>query len=192
MIADFLLFSINAFPLIYLGANHGLDIASFFSVGISLQAMVTPVFSILGVLLLPYVSKMTAKGDYVEADRKVRKLCVYYLAVAFTIVVLFCLAMPLVIRIFFSDQYLVVTGSARILVASILPSSIYYLYRNPVDAASVVPYNTIVLVVCSLIMVFTFVLAKTLTDYSWAFFAVMLFKGIATYISWKLIIRKYT
>ena len=190
LIGDFLLFSLNAFPLIYLGSAEGLSFASYYSVGVSLVTIVSPVFSILGVILLPYVAKLVAANQLHDAARTIRKLLIGYMVVSIFLTIVFYAFMPLFIQFFFSSEYISTTSCSRVLILSILPSSIYYLYRNPIDAASVTPYNTFILLICLMLMVGLFLLSDDMIDYAWAFLVVMSVKGSCSILVWQFILKK--
>ncbi len=76
------------------------------------------------------------------------------------------------------------------MILSILPQSLYLLYRNPIDAVSVIPYNTIILGICFALMVILFFVSKTLTELAWAYIAVSLLQGVLSYITWSVLCRK--
>lgn len=196
LIGDFFLFSFSAFPLIYIGKFEGLTIVAHFSVGFTLLHMVTPLFSFLGVILLPYVSRSMANGTFSETSVAIKKISLLYLIVSVFITFLFWIIMPLLIKIFFSQDYLVSMQLSRYLMLALLPQSIYLLYRNPIDAASVVPYNTIVLVISFVILAITFYLSNDILDYAFGFVLSSFVQGALSFIVWiylkkKLLKKKY-
>lgn len=190
LLADFLLFSLNAYPLIYLGSNESLRMASFYSVGVTFITIVSPVFSVLGVILLPYVSKKMAGGKLGETNKTIKKLLLVYVVISFFAVFVLVSLMGYILPIFFSKEYLPAVSSSQILCLAIIPSAIYYLYRNPVDAASVFPYNTITLIFCAVTMIITFSVVDSLIGYSLAYLLVMIVKGSCTFLSWQIIVKK--
>ena len=82
LIADFFLFSLSAFPLIYISNSVGLQYTAFFSVGITFVTMATPFFSFMGIILLPYVSKAIVRYELKETQVFIRKLAIIYFATA--------------------------------------------------------------------------------------------------------------
>ena len=190
LIGDFFLFSFSAFPLIYIGEYEGLTNVAYFSVGFTLLHMITPLFSFLGVILLPYVSRSMANGTFSETSVAIKKLSILYLAVSILITLIFWVFMPLLINIFFSEDYLVSTQLSRYLMLSLLPQSLYLLYRNPIDAASVVPYNTVVLVISFVIQVVTFCFSKNIMDYAMGFVLSSFVQGVLSLMVWIYLKRK--
>ena len=90
----------------------------------------------------------------------------------------------------FASNYVATADLSRIMILAILPQAIYLLYRNPIDAVSVIPYNTIILGICLFVMIVSFSLSTTLTQFAWAYFAVSALQGIMSWLTWKLIRKK--
>ena len=90
----------------------------------------------------------------------------------------------------FSSDYVVTTDLTRIMALAILPQAAYMLYRNTIDAVSVIPYNAIILGICILAMVISFMLSTTLTQFAWAYFGVSLLQGLLSLITWHAIKKK--
>jgi O-antigen/teichoic acid export membrane protein len=153
--------------------------------------MVTPLYSFMGIILLPYVSESIAKNNLQEADRFVNKLALFYFTSAIVIIAFFYVFIGLLTSIFFSNSYLITTDLSRIMILSVLPQTIYLLYRNPIDAISVIPYNTIILGVCLIVMVLSFCISSTLTQLAWAYVAVSVLQGILSWITWHMIKKNY-
>lgn len=182
--------SFSAFPVIYLSHIMTLTDVAFYSVGLTVINMATPVFSFLGVVLLPYVSSAISKGQFNEAKSRIRRLSIWYLLLAVVFILLFWLFMPFVIRLFFSPDYVVSKDISRILLLSILPQSMYLLYRNPIDAVATFPYNTIILLVSCLVLFVLFSFSKTLSDYSYSFVAASFVQGGLSMLAWMMIKNK--
>jgi hypothetical protein len=73
---------------------------------------------------------------------------------------------------------------------AILPQSIYLLYRNPIDAISKTPYNTLNLGICLTIMVFAFYQLNTLQHFAYAFLGVCILKGVISILTWEVLKKK--
>ena len=134
--------------------------------------MVTPVFSFMGIILLPYVSECIAKHELRAANRFVSRLALLYLGASLLAIAALYLFTDFLTSLLFADSYLVTADITRIMILSILPQAVYLLYRNPIDAVSVIPYNTIILGICLAAMVVSFALSTTLTQFAWAYLAV--------------------
>ena len=190
LLADFFLFSLSAFPLIYISNVQGLQPTAYFSVGITFVTMVTPVFSFMGIILLPYVSERIAKGEMKVANHFVNRLSLLYVGASLLITMILYLFTSFLTCLLFAGSYVVTVDLTRIMILSILPQAIYLLYRNPIDAVSVTPYNTIILGICLTVMVVSFSLSTTLNQFAWAYLIVSVIQGLLSWLTWKLIRKK--
>lgn len=190
LIGDFFLFAYSAFPVIYVGAKLGYEETSFYSIGVSLVTMVTPVFSFLGVILLPLVAKNIANKQVKEANSLVIKLAVIYSITAIFFTAIMYLGMDYMICIFFADKYIAALPIARVIALSLLPQAMYLLYRNPNDAASVFPYNTIILAISFAVMVVGFSISSTLMHFALMYLLTSIIQCICSIYAWQFIIHK--
>ena len=190
LLADFFLFSLSAFPLIYISNAQGLQPTAYYSVGIFFVTMVTPVFSFMGIILLPYVSECIAKGELQSANRLVSRLALAYVGASLMITAILYIFTSFLTCLLFAESYVVTADLTRIMILAILPQTIYLLYRNPIDAVSVIPYNTIILGICLAAMIVSFSLSTTLTQFAWAYFAVSALQGLMSWLTWHIVRKK--
>ena len=190
LVADFFQFSLAAFPLIYISNVMGLQDTAYFSIGITFVTMITPLFSFMGIILLPYVSKAIARHEMNSANRLIQRLLLIYVGSALFFIAVFYIFTGFLTTLLFSSSYVVTADLTRIMVLSILPQAAYMLYRNTIDAVSVIPYNAIILGICMLAMVVSFMLSTTLTQFAWAYFGVSLLQGLLSLITWQAIKHK--
>ena len=190
LVADFFQFSLSAFPLIYISNVQGLQPTAYYSVGITFVTMVTPIFSFMGIILLPYVSEAIAKNELKSANRFISRLFMVYVGSSAFITLIFYLFIGFLTTLFFAESYLVTTDLSRIMILAILPQAAYMLYRNTIDAVSVIPYNAIILGICILAMVINFMLSTTLTQFAWSYLGVSILQGFLSWITWRIIRKK--
>lgn len=190
LVGDFFLFAYSAFPVIYIGYKLDYKQASYYSVGVSLVSMVTPMFSFLGVVLLPSISKMIANRQICAASKLVSKVAIIYACIAIVLTVILFLAMNILIHIFFADKYLVAGEVGKVIAISLLPQSMYFLYRNPNDAASVFPFNTIILAVSFCSLVVGFVIFNTIYQYAYVYLFVSIVQCLLSMLVWYYFSRK--
>ena len=190
LVADFFLFSLSAFPLIYISQAMGLQATAYYAVGITFVTMVTPVFSFIGIILLPYVSACIAKGEMQKADKVITRLLMLYLGAALLITVVLYIFTDFMTALLFARNYVAAGDLTRIMILAILPQALYLLYRNPIDAVAVVPYNTVILGICLTAMVVSFVWASTLTQYAWAYLTVSILQGLLSWLTWQIIQKR--
>ena len=152
--------------------------------------MVTPIFSFMGIILLPYVSEAIAKNELKSANRFISRLFMVYVGSSAFITLIFYLFIGFLTTLFFAESYLVTTDLSRIMILAILPQAAYMLYRNTIDAVSVIPYNAIILGICILAMVISFMLSTTLTQFAWSYLGVSILQGFLSWITWRIIRKK--
>lgn len=184
IVGDFFLFSFSAFPVVYLSQKMSMSDVAYYSVGLTVVNMAMPVFSFLGVVLLPYVSGAISKGNFKDAERLISRLARWYIILAVLLTVVFWFFMSAIINIFFSPDYLICERNSRILLMSVIPQSMYLLYRNPLDAVSTLPFNTLILVVSCAVLVLLFTISNTLFDYSFSFVISSVFQGALSVVAW--------
>jgi len=187
LVADFFQFSLSAFPLIYISNTQGLQMTAYFSVGIFFVTMVTPIFSFMGIILLPYVSQSIVRHEMAAANRLVSRLAMTYVGASLLFMGYFYLFTKFLTTLLFTSDYLVATDLTRIMILSILPQAVYMLYRNTIDAVSVIPYNAIILGICILAMIVSFSLSTTLTQFAWAYLGVSVLQGLLSWVIWEII-----
>ena len=190
LVADFFLFSLSAFPLIYISQAMGLQATAYYAVGITFVTMVTPVFSFIGIILLPYVSACIAKGEMQRADKVITRLLLLYLGAALLITVVLYIFTDFMTALLFARSYVAAGDLTRIMILAILPQALYLLYRNPIDAVAVVPYNTVILGISLAAMVVSFVWASTLTQYAWAYLTVSILQGLLSWLTWQIVQKR--
>ena len=191
LVADLFLFSLSAFPLIYISNTQGLQPTAYYSVGITFVTMVTPVYSFMGIILLPFVSECIAQNQLNEAKRFVNRLSLFYIATALVIILIMYLFISFFTSLFFANSYLITTDISRIMILSILPQALYLLFRNPIDAVSIKPYNAIILGICLIAMIIVFSQSSTLSQFAWAYLFVSILQGALSFITW-IVIKKPT
>lgn len=189
LLGDFFLFTFWAFPLVYLNQHLDIQASSYFAVGLTLLGMLTPAFSMLGMVLLPWVSSALAGDRFQHAEKLVGKLMWVFPALAAVAALLVGWGMELFIRLFFDAAFLPAASVSRILLISLVFESIYLLLRNPIDAVNTRPYNTINMLLSLLVLVGLFVVGTTLSDFAYAFLAATVLKATLSIITW-LVCRK--
>ncbi|MBP5502586.1 MAG: lipopolysaccharide biosynthesis protein [Bacteroidales bacterium] len=187
---DFFLFAFQAFPLIYISQQFDYKSVSYYSVGITIITLGTAFYSFLGYILLPYVSECLAKGRIDDAVRKVNYFTVMYILSALAVMATFYFLTGFMIKLLFTDEYLAAEHLTQIMILAILPQALYLLYRNPVDAVSVFPFNTILLGVAFAALVAVFYCATTMEGLAWGYVAVSWLQGVGAFGVWNVIKRK--
>jgi len=192
LVADFFQFSLAAFPLIYISNIQGLQPTAYFSVGIFFVTMITPLFSFMGIILLPYISKAIAQHKMADANRVILRLSLLYICSAIVFILALGFFTEEITILLFSSDYVITAKITRFMIISILPQAAYMLYRNTIDAVSIIPYNAIILGICLIAMVISFILSNTLTHYAIAYLTVSVLQGLLSWATWMLIRKEQT
>jgi len=191
LLGDFVLFSFNAIPLIFSNSMFGIKQTAFFSVGIMISNMITPLFGFLGMILLPYVSEHAANNNHSHLKTTVNKLMLLYITISIIMTTVISLLLNSFIRFFFNADYLEAKGIANILIWTIVAQAIYLLLRNPLDAVSKFPLNTINLIVSFIFMVILFMYSNSMIQLSYSFLLANVLLALLSIISWYYIYPKF-
>lgn len=159
IIGEIALFSFTTVPLIIIAHREGIDNNYLISTAINISGMIFPVFSFAGVILLPYVSNAVSDNDIKRIDKPIFVMGLLYIVFSLFVIAFIDLFPKFVISLLFSEEFLPSVRTTTILIWSILPASLYYLLRNPIDGLSRIPFNTINLaisfgILCGLVVYF--------------------------------------
>lgn len=140
---EFALFGLFAVPTFIVAWRYGVERAGFFSLGTSLIQLVSSMFTPIGILLLPYTSRLVAAHRWDAIRGLVTKVLLGTLIVAGLIIVLMQLSLPKVLFLLAGPSFSVAAGQLRWLLAGTVPYMVYITLRNPLDAIAVWPHNSI-------------------------------------------------
>ena len=182
---EILLFSLSVIPLVILNEKLGTMATGGFVVALMINGAVTPLYGLTGTVLLPYVSRLLGEtGSVASASSKINKLIFIYGISSLLIIAGVAVFANTVLWILFDSTYIVYADQVRLLIITVLPNSIYLLLRNPLDAASVVPFNTINLIVAFVILIGFLELGQTSVEYIMGFIAAYTYLGISSWGCW--------
>lgn len=184
---EFVLFSFTLIPLIIINHRFGLLESSTFSAATTINNMLNPFFSFIGLILLPFVSKKIVNGGFDEVVTKVNILMKIYIVFSLIAIIGVVILTPMIVEILFSKEFLFLVPVVRHLVVTILPYSLYLLLRNPIDGASKFPYNTINLIISFVLMNITLLLVTNTVGIELAFLLGYFCLGILSYLAWNKI-----
>jgi len=136
-------------------------------------------------VLLPWVSSALVGDRFQHAEKLVGRLIWVFPTLAAVAALIVIWGMDVFIRLFFDPAFLPAASVSRILLISLVFESIYLLLRNPIDAVSTRPYNTMNMLLSLLVLVGLFAVGTTLTDYAYAFLAATVLKATLSVITWQ-------
>lgn len=181
---EFILFAYTVLPLIIINHKLGMEITAFFAAATSVNSTISPMFSFVGVVLLPLVSKSLVNQQFDEAENKVKVLGKIYLILGILGIAFVEIFTPFVVKILFSKEYLTCVPIVRIMIFALLPNAYYLLLRNPLDAVSKIPYNTINLLISFVFLNVFIYFSSSTTAYAVSFVAAYILLGLLSMWSW--------
>lgn len=184
---EFILFAYNLVPLSIIGYKFGHNHVGYFSAALSINSLITPLFSLVGAILLPFVSASNISQDTKEVNSKIKTLGIIYIFVSIVAISSIYLFGKYLIIIFLSSKYLPSIKILELTTLSILPNSIYLLLRNPIDAKSHFPYNTICLFISFLFYVSMLWVSNGIIQCAYSMIFSYTILGILSLIIWKKI-----
>lgn len=159
VLGEISLFSFTTIPLIIIAHYSGIENNYLMSVPINVCTTIFPVFSFTGVIFLTYVSNAISENDVKKIKKPLLFIGLVYLLGSFVVCIFISIFPDFFIKLLFSEEYVACSPYLRVIIWSIIPASIYYLLRNPIDALDNVPWNTFALlisfaVLCGMIIIF--------------------------------------
>ena len=155
---EFSLFGLFTLPTIIVAHRSGIEAAGFFSLGLSFLQLIGSLYSGLGILLLPAVGALVGQKEWGRIERVVGVALGLASLVALAMVAVLESSIDFAIPRFLGAPFVPAIRDARLLVLGGVPYTVYLTLRNPLDAISVWPYNSVNLSVslglCVLLLTF--------------------------------------
>lgn len=93
-------------------------------------------------------------------------------------------------QILYSNEYTEQLNIAKILLITLIPRAQFLLLRNPIDAISVRPVNTISLCLSFLIMLLIMFFSNSVTLMAWSFVISDLVLAVLSMIFWSFMVNR--
>lgn len=187
---EFVLFSFNLVPLIIITNKFQLTNSSYFAAATTINSLIIPFFGYIGIILLPIVSRGVITKRLNEMNSSIKKLALIYVVTAIIGTLLIESFADFTILLMFDADFLPSADIIRITALSILPNAIYLLYRNPLDAISVYPYNSINLFISFLFMTVFMMISPNIIICSWGYVLGYTVLGLLSYMSWRKALKQ--
>lgn len=181
---EFVLFSFTIVPLIIINHKGGMENAAFFAAAIAINSTITPLFSFVGVVLLPLVSKSIVSNEFIQAENKIKNLGKIYFILGVLGITFIEVFTPLTVNILFNSSYQPIVPIVRIMIISVLPNAFYLLLRNPIDAVSRIPFNSINLTISFIFLNATVLLSSSNAEYALSFLGTYIILGVLSLKAW--------
>lgn len=183
---EIVLFAFSLVPLVIVTNKFDLTQSGLFSSAVSVNTALASLFSFVGIILLPSVSKSMVKNDIKSVTKQILVILVLFVALALLMIGFVYLFPEFVIKVLYSEEYFEAIPLMKIIILAILPNALYLLFRNPLDAMSKFPYNTICLVLGFAIMIALMLLSKTVLQCAAAFIIGYCVLGVLSMGAWLL------
>nr|AOP02852.1 Wzx [Streptococcus suis] len=189
---DFVLFAFNLAPMIVVNKHFGTEQVAYFSAALSINALLTPLFSLVGTILLPFVSKSMVNNSVDNMQKKIKILGIIYFFVSLIAIFAIYIGGEFLILILFNKDYVNSIEIVKITILSIIPNAFYLLLRSPLDGISKFPYNTICLTVSFIAYIFLLVLSENIEMVAYSIVAAYSILGAMSLFFWIFALRKST
>lgn len=183
-------FSYYLIPLMVVNHKFGRLDTGYFSASTGIIQAFLPLFSYVGIVLLPKVSKSLMDGNLKLVKNQVKLLSYIYLAFALLVVVLGLVFTKDIIKVLYSSEYIRRIDVAKILLITLIPRSQFLLLRNPIDAISVKPINTLCLSISFIAMLAIMFFAHNIIMVAWSFVISDIILAILSLLFWRFLVNK--
>lgn len=168
---EIILFSFTSVPLMILNGRIGAFDTAGFTVSLGIISAATPLFSYVGLVLLPHASEALARREYDKLNRKLLGLGLLFLALSACMVAAIGLLDSFVITLLYSSEYLQFADIVHLIMPAIVPMSLYLLLRNPLDALAEFPINTVNLAIAFCVLLAGIMASPSNEAIAWSFVA---------------------
>ena len=189
---EIILFSYATVPLIIISNRIGLEESAAFTISFGIISAVSPLFRYIGLVLLPYSSRELSNNNISAVERKIRYLGYAYLAFALMASIFIYFFPNFVISLLYSHEYLKFAQIVKITIISVIPYSLYLLLRNPIDAISDMPFNTINLAISFIVTCIAIVKSSSLIYYAFSIVLGYSLLGFLSLGTWNYLIKRKT
>lgn len=175
---EIVLFAFSLVPLIVVTNKFDLTQTGYFSSAVSINAAFSSLFSFVGIILLPSVSKSMVKDDIKSVVKQILVIAAVFFVIALLIIGFVFLFPKFIVSVLYSNEYWDAIPLIKIICLAILPNAFYMLFRNPLDAISKFPYNTICLAISFTVTILCMTFAPTINACAWWFVIGYLVLGV--------------
>lgn len=183
-------FSYYLIPLMIINQRFGKLSAGFFAASTGILQAFLPLFSYVGIVLLPKVSKALMEKKMELVKKQVKYLSILYLVFSVVVVFFGVIFARQIMQILYSNEYTEQLNIAKILLITLIPRAQFLLLRNPIDAISVRPVNTISLCLSFCIMILIMIFSDSVTFIAWSFVISDLILAVLSLIFWSFMVNR--
>ncbi|SYW03994.1 Polysaccharide biosynthesis protein [Oenococcus oeni] len=190
IIGEIVQFSYYLIPLIVINTRFNSIQTGLFSASTGILQMFLPFFSYLGLILLPYVSSSVVGHNFNKVSRRINQLVFVYLTVSVMAILFGYFFANFLLSLLYSREFISGAAIAKILLLTLVPRSIFLLLRNPIDAISKVPYNTFLLSISMIILLFSILVSPNVSTIAWSFVSSDVFLAVGSTFIWNILKKR--
>lgn len=181
---EFVLFAYNLIPLVIISNKFDLTQSAFFSATLAVNSTVTSAFGFIGIMLLPAVSSAIATRQFKKVDKNITFLAILYIVISAFGILLIYFCGEWLIKLLYNADYIPAVPMLIVTSVAVLPRSLFLLLRNPIDAASKLPFNTINLAVSFAVTCIGMLLTNSIMMCAWIFVIGYCVLAVASLVTW--------
>lgn len=188
------LFSYNIIPVALINNLYGSEVGIKYVIALGIVAATSPLFKFVGMVLLPYASKIITTDEKENLFKNVDLLLKASLIFTIISVAIINIVPKFLILVLYSPMYYSASDVVRIISFCLIPHSVYLVLRNPLDGLSKKPYNTISIFISLTVLCFMLFASKYFKNTEiivpLCFVVGNILLGVICYAFWKIEIRK--
>lgn len=184
MAHDMMLFAQDVIPLIIVLHRFDMHTVGLYSAGLSIPLTISPLFAFTGGVFLQRVSLLIKRDDWESINKIINAALVIFLGIALVGTVVLILSKNIIVTIMYADSFNEVISLVPFFALSLIPRAIYLLYRNPLDAVSVRPYNLYIVSIRTIVLVIMLVLSESVMDCAKAYMYSSVVMAIMPLVFW--------
>lgn len=192
MLHQLISFLQDVVPLTIILHRFGLHAVGIYTSGITLPLVITPLFAFAGGVYLQRVTLYYKQRRYDIIRRIMRLSLILFLVIACVGAVIIMLIPEFLVSLLYSEEFKQVVTLIPYFALTILGSSVYLLFRNPLDALSSRPYNLYIVSARVVLLIVLLVLADDIKGCAEAYFYSSLLLIILPLTFYRHLMRKLT
>lgn len=191
MAHDLMIFAQDMIPLGIILYKLGTKGVALYSAGLSIPLTISPLFEFTGGVFLQRVTFLLKQNEWQKIHKMISIAFVIFLIVAIFGSIFLILARHFIVTLMFSDSFYEVIALVPYFALSILPRAVYLLYRNPLDAVSVKPYNLYSVSIRAIILIVMLLFATSIEDCAKAYLYSSIALVVFPLLFWWHVSRQY-
>lgn len=189
MLEEFILFAENVIPLLIVLYKFGIETTGLYSAGLSLNLIITPIFTFSYTLLLQRFSNMLNTGNLQSIKILLHSSLIIFILISVLGSILIISMKKDLVNILLSASFSEALPLINYFALAIIPKAIYLLYKGPLDALSKKPYNLISVSIKTIILAIALFLSQSIIDCAIAYLYTNIFAAMLSLFFGEKVVR---